>query len=146
MSVERIVIDIPENFENDAKVTLNGVDVPWEKRMVRINMSEDEKREARSIYRQKHSQKEAVQVANFLRSLDPAQIAKKKAYSAQPEVKERKKELMKISRRLKRQLKLEHPRIYESLLRQIEDSQHNVSLIEDITCDGSGTEQPSEAF
>jgi hypothetical protein len=81
--------------------------------------TEKEKREKGAAYRRDYQKRPNVRSKLMAKAKNPEIIAKNRAYSQLPATKERKKELSKRNRAIRKLLKQEKPEIYESLLEKV---------------------------
>lgn len=145
--MEYILIEAPPDWANypDTSNTVNEIrrladscdylrTELRKKHELRLKKTDKQKTEDRRIYRKEYQTRPLTIEKNAKRREDPLVKEKKKNYASKTEVKERKKELNKRQRKIKRLLQQERPDIYNDLIRKLEEDNNGYNSNGCSTC------------
>jgi hypothetical protein len=121
---QRVLLKLPEDFslEGANLFIQSGEDrlvVPWEVRVVTVQMTPEERRAQRRRSRQEYMRKPDVIAKNKARMANPEVIAKKKQYASREDIKQRKKLHSAKARKLKHLLREMNPELYQALDKEV---------------------------
>jgi hypothetical protein len=121
---QRVLLKLPEGFSLENKDLFYQEDterfvVPWEVRVVTVQMTPEERRAQRRRSRQEYMRKPDVIAKNKARMANPEVIAKKKQYASREDIKQRKKLLSAKNRKMKHLLREMNPELYQALDKEV---------------------------
>jgi len=99
-----------------ASILVNGEPISFEVREIKKKKTREEKAEQKRLYRKEYNQTPKQREKMLKKMNDPEAIAKRKAYSELPYVKDRKKLQSQRSREIKRKLKQQDYSLYLKIL------------------------------
>ena len=119
----KLVCDLPADFNPISSTVLVSnsdgtmIKVPsFQVGDIKLKKTALDKKREKTAYRQAYMKRPHVQAKVRARLNDPTNIAKRKAYAQREDVKLRKKELAARARLVRRELKQNHPDLYQQLV------------------------------